>query len=70
MIDIEEAVKVLKMKDQEGTAPDIEKTEYGIYAVCHFCKHRLCELLGIMFEMKADAFPRFCPNCGKRVKWE
>lgn len=57
-------------RKKKSSPPDIEMDYDGIYAICHFCKRRLWKMFGAEFVVNPDEMPRFCPKCGKKVKWE
>ena len=57
------------LKEQEPIVPGLEQDANGIYSTCGNCKTRLWKLFGVEFEVNPDAMPKFCPQCGKAVKW-
>lgn len=57
------------LEEQEPVAPGLEQDVDGVYSTCGNCKTRLWKILGVGFEINPDAMPKFCPQCGRAVKW-
>lgn len=58
------------LKNQEAVVPGLAQTSDGIYASCGNCKTNLWKIMGIEFTVSPDDMPRFCPKCGREVKWK
>lgn len=58
------------LKEQEPIAPGLEQDVDGIYSTCGKCKTKIWKLFGVEFDINPDAMPKFCPNCGREVKWK
>lgn len=55
--------------DREPMIPSLAQDSGGIYAVCGHCGQKLVTL----FSSRPYDFgplPRFCPMCGREVKWQ
>lgn len=69
-VELSLATKILVLlKEQEPIVPGLEQDANGIYSTCGNCKTRLWKLFGVEFEVNPDAMPKFCPQCGRAVKW-
>jgi hypothetical protein len=53
----------------EPVKPDIGQVIDGVYAVCANCRYSL-KLLFDAGGPKIGYSPRFCPECGREVKWD
>lgn len=58
------------LEEQEPIVPGLEQDADGIYSTCGNCRTRLWKMFGLEFEINPDAMPKFCPQCGKKVKWD
>ena len=58
------------MKEQEAVEPGIAQYVDGIFATCGNCKKKLWKMIGLEFVVNPDEMPRFCPHCGRSVKWD
>ena len=57
------------LKEQEPVEPGIAQDVDGIFATCGNCKKKLWKMMGLEFVVNPDEMPRFCPHCGRSVKW-
>lgn len=64
----EDALNLLK--EQEAVEPRIAQDVDGIFATCGNCKGKLWKMMCLEFVVNPDEKPRFCPRCGKAVKWD
>ena len=58
------------LKEQEPAAPGILQDLEGIWSTCPRCKSKLWLLFGMTMEINPDHMPKYCPQCGKPIKWE
>lgn len=54
------------MKENEAVKPKFVQDVNGAYSVCGKCNHKLWKL----FTVAPSKMPRFCSQCGRKVKWE
>ena len=57
------------LKKQDAVVPGIEQDADGIFATCGNCKIKLWKMMGSEIVVNPDEMPRFCPHCGRSVKW-
>ena len=62
---VEELLAVLK--EQEPKPPSLMQDAEGVWATCPTCGNKLHAILAIKMN---GHFPKFCPNCGRKVKWD
>lgn len=58
------------LKEQEPAAPGILQDLEGIWSTCPRCKSKLWLFFGMTMEINPDHMPKYCPQCGKPIKWE
>ena len=59
-----ETLKLLKA--QEAKQPSIMQDQEGIWSICSKCGYKLRPFLAMELDMY---FPKFCSECGQKVKW-
>ena len=57
------------LREQEPMEPDIGQVADGVYAVCANCRYSLKLLLDANGPKVGGYLPKFCPECGRAVKW-
>lgn len=57
------------LREQKPVEPDIGQVVDGVYAVCANCRYSL-KLLFDAGGPKIGYSPKFCPECGRKVKWD
>jgi hypothetical protein len=57
------------LKEQEPAAPGILQDFEGIWSTCPRCKSKLWLFFGMTMEINPDHMPKYCPQCGKPIKW-
>lgn len=68
-LDVLESALAL-LKEQEPAAPGILQDLEGIWSTCPRCKSKLWLFFGMTMEINPDHMPKYCPQCGKTIKWE
>ena len=59
---------ITMLREQQPVEPDIGQVVDGVYAVCANCRYSL-KLLFDAGGPKVGYLPKFCPECGREVKW-
>ena len=57
------------LREQEPVEPDIGQVADGVYAVCANCRYSLKLLFDANGPKVGGYLPKFCPECGREVKW-
>jgi len=55
---------------QEPETPGMMQDADGIWCVCKGCGEKLWRMFGETVCMDKDRLPKFCPQCGKPVRWK
>ncbi len=60
-------------KFKKSIKPNLIQDADGIWCACGKCSNKLKPILTVtnsQIKMNADQFPKYCPSCGRKVKWE